>query len=152
MGDGWLKSLDTKTFGERLKLLRHSRTQEQIAEMLGMHWQSYRRLETGEVKNPTLEDVVNIGLIYGLTPNQMAALAGIWEVTEDPPHPDVREGLEFIRNGLNELSEERRSDVLAIIRAAVHVSIQQERMHQSDEVVEETPGLPSWAQKARAGS
>lgn len=144
-----MNQLDPVRFGERIRALRGKRTQEQIAEALGMHTQAYYRLEKGETKNPPLEDVVNLGLVLGATPNEMAALADLWRVPEEP-ETEMREQLEYIRNGLYELPTERRQHVLDLLATIVRLELIYVRTENKDEALGSV--LPAWARRLQKSS
>ena len=54
--------------------------------------QQVSKLELGKVKRPSMRDLVLLGAVYGLTPNQVATLYGYWqpsEAEEEPEDPRV---------------------------------------------------------------
>lgn len=53
-------------------------TQQQVAAKSGMSQKKYSRIEGGEIQDPGLSDVVSIGRVFGLTPDTLAELAGLW--------------------------------------------------------------------------
>ena len=59
-------------------------TQEEMAARTGMSQKKYSRIESGEIGDPGLADVVKIGNVFGLVPNALARVAGLWKPTDWP--------------------------------------------------------------------
>jgi transcriptional regulator with XRE-family HTH domain len=60
-------------FAEKLRTLRkkHGLTQQQVADELGISTQTFvHRLETGQ-KKPSVEHVLKLAQIFGVTPDQL---------------------------------------------------------------------------------
>lgn len=74
------------------KLLRLSQTD--VATQLGWHQTELSQLETGERVSPSFEKLVKLGQVYGLSPNDLALIAGFWDGPEpvlDSPYWDLIE-------------------------------------------------------------
>ena len=73
---------DHRTGGHKLRELRQARqwTQRDVErETKGaVPSQQVSRIENGAVADPSMKDLVALGRIYGLTPNDVAELYGYW--------------------------------------------------------------------------
>lgn len=73
---------DHRTGGHKLRELRQARqwTQRDVErETKGaVPSQQVSRIENGAVADPSMKDLVALGRIYGLTPNEVAELYGYW--------------------------------------------------------------------------
>src|SRR5947207_15971696 len=58
-------------------------SQEEMAKKAGMSQKKYSQIEQGNVQDPGLKDVVEIGRALGFTPNQIAEVAGLWFPTRE---------------------------------------------------------------------
>jgi transcriptional regulator with XRE-family HTH domain len=69
-----------RELGKVLRLVRESLElkQEEVAAKAGVSQTQVSRLERGTLKKPPMEDLVKIGQVLGLTPNEIATLAGWW--------------------------------------------------------------------------
>jgi transcriptional regulator with XRE-family HTH domain len=78
-----------KTLGSSLKDLRklHHLSQQEVADKLGIAQTELSQLELGKVRNPSLIKLATLGRIYGVTPTDLAVLAGIWERGEQDNDP-----------------------------------------------------------------
>jgi transcriptional regulator with XRE-family HTH domain len=73
---------DRTAGGQKLRELRHARqwTQRDVErETKGLvPTQQVSRIESGAVADPSMKDLVALGEVYGLTPNDVAAMFGYW--------------------------------------------------------------------------
>lgn len=75
--------------GKALRELRklHHLSQQEVADRLGLQQTEVSQLELGQVKNPSLYRLCAFARLYGVTPTDLAVLAGWWdrrEAEEDP--------------------------------------------------------------------
>lgn len=74
--------------GHKLRELRHRRelSQRDVERMTGdiVPSQQVSRIEAGVIREPTMRDLVALGQVYGLSPNQVAALYGYWTPMQEP--------------------------------------------------------------------
>lgn len=77
------RDLDAERLGETLRALRGSMSVPQFEKLSKVPVYVIRKLENAEIQKPAFEDLVKIGEAFGLTPNDMAALAGLYPPPED---------------------------------------------------------------------
>jgi transcriptional regulator with XRE-family HTH domain len=79
--------MSLSALGTRLRELRRALnlSQAQVAEQIGWHQTEVSALENGRQVSPTMETLVRLGSVYGLSPNELAELAGWW--TGPPASP-----------------------------------------------------------------
>lgn len=90
-----LRSADAgnvQALGEAFRRYRNAAclTQNELAAKTGMSQKKYSRIEAGEIQDPGLADVVRIGTVFGLTPDTLAELAGLWAPMVRRPIQDER--------------------------------------------------------------
>lgn len=83
-------------------------TQQQLADLIGWHQTEISELERGDHPNLRMDWLVRVGRVLGLSPNELASLAGWWD---EPPREDDPY-LELFVEQLKALHEDRRVAVL----------------------------------------
>jgi transcriptional regulator with XRE-family HTH domain len=79
--------LGLEQFAQTLRTLREGSglSQADLAALTGVPEHTIYRLEHCGIKKPTLFEVVRLGAYFGLTPEDIAALFGAWELQEPQP-------------------------------------------------------------------
>lgn len=141
-------------FGERIRALRvlAQKSVEEMAEELGMSPSTYRRLERGETDKIPLEDAIKIGLAHRLSPNEVAALAELWTISESPndPTPLGRE-IELLRNRLLQVPPSKRPALVALFHDLTDIELRKVSHPQSEDE-EAIAALPEWVRRAADSS
>ena len=65
-----MRKINRTEFGASLCLLREMKTQQEVAEKMGITQQQYSRYESGEAL-PSLEVFINICDVLGITPDRV---------------------------------------------------------------------------------
>lgn len=105
VGVMYMKELDYKKIGERLRKLRKymGLTQEQVAEILSIGRDAVLRIEKGERKI-ALQELINFSKLYNIS---------IEELTEEQ-HSFNSSDMAFAR-GFSELSEKDKKEIISLI-------------------------------------
>jgi transcriptional regulator with XRE-family HTH domain len=129
---------------ERLRGLREAKRllPEDVAQRSGVPVHTYRRYERGENEKIPFDHVVALGKFYGLTPNEMAALAGIWVLQDQSTGVrTIDRFLELMGTFLRELSSKRADVNIEFFTTLMEV----ERLQQGQRDEEGTVSLlPEW--------
>lgn len=128
-------------FGERLKRLRGSLSIEEASLLSGVAAHTLRRYERGLNEKIDFTDALAIGKAFGLSPNQLAALAGLWVLPESEQvqlNDEVLRGVERLKSYLLELDPMGQQRMLALIDLALVVDRQrqQEQNQQGDPLLQ----------------
>lgn len=101
--------------GARLKALRKRRglTQGQVAEYAGISQSTLSEIERGEIAPKTIDAIVNLTNYFGTTTDFLLGLTDDSSPRRDASMPEVTR---MVLNILDELSEERRAELLAHAR------------------------------------
>lgn len=141
------RRLDAVQFGKMLRSLRLQRriNISDAARTSGVPDHTINRLEKGEIEKPSFEDVVSLGFrVYGLSPDHMAALAGLYPAPEadDETFPQrVVNALQHLRIYLSEQDRAEQVRMAEVIEGFVSLAeLRREAISGSPEADE----LPSW--------
>lgn len=88
-------------FGELLRELRGAKTQTEVERESGVPQHRISAFERGEVQDPGILVLLQLTAYYGLSPNETAALLGVYALDEAESEqfpPDVARDLEAVRN------------------------------------------------------
>lgn len=105
-----------KEFGELLKALRGNQTQVAVSEASGISQSLISSYELGDTDNPSFVVLTKLANHYGVTPNIMAALAGLHAepgTEEDMFAPNVARTLQTIYTLMIELGTASKQARLA---------------------------------------
>ena len=80
-----MPTVNTARLGETLRRHRIAArlSQDEVATKAGMSQKKYSQIEQGNVQDPGIGDVVEIGRVLGFTPNDLAEVAGLWAPIRD---------------------------------------------------------------------
>jgi hypothetical protein len=109
---------------------------------------TYRRIEKGENEKIAFDDAINIGTrAYHLTPNEIASMAGLWEMPEEwGVETDAASAVETIANALASMPPERRDFLIDLFTALI--DIERKRLEQNNEDEEVSLAvLPTWMRR-----
>ena len=141
------RRLDPPAFGKILKALRLARniSVTDAARASGVPDHTLTRLETGEIDKPSFQDVVSLGFhIYGLSPDHMAALAGLYPAPEadDETYPQaVVNVLQRLRLYLSDQDRTEQIRFSEVLDSLISVSELRRGRRDGGSEIEE---LPSW--------
>ena len=101
-----MREFHPEEFGEMLRIVRGERTQTEVEGATGINQNVLSNMERGQVANPSFVNICRLAAYYNLTPNDMAAMAGLF-ATEDSETdqfpPDVARVLQQVRQTMLEL-------------------------------------------------
>lgn len=102
---------DVRQGGEWLRRHRErmGMTQRDVDRMSGISAQNISSLENGLISKPSMPMLVQIGALYGVTPNDIAEAYGWWRV---PTQIERDERLIYLDSVLNRLSDDQRNLLL----------------------------------------
>lgn len=139
-----MAEFDAKLFGERLRALRGQQTQEKIGSLAGVPDYVLARYERGETDKPAYQYIITIGTALGYSPNEIAALAGLYtlEGMEDEQFGERRRSLKNLENIFMTLSESEQDTLLDMISLMIE-AVNRRRVPKLAED-EATSPLPTW--------
>lgn len=122
---------NTKTPGAKLRTLRESRklTQGDVVRLSHntLSLAQVSRLETGQLTKPPMKDLVEYGLVVGLTPNEVAALYGYYVEPSATRKTQEDPRLARLHSLLGRLSESSQEKLLDWVDFATAKAIADER-------------------------
>jgi transcriptional regulator with XRE-family HTH domain len=124
---------DSAEFGELLRALRRGRSQMSVAEASGVPQHTISAYERGEIQQPSFVVICKLAKHYEVSPNDMAALAGLYPPPADDDEsypPDVSRELQFILWMMTDLRSPslQRKFAKLLREAAGHIQSERERL------------------------
>lgn len=99
------------------------------------------RIEGGKFDRVTLDDAVRIGQLYGMTPNQVATLYGLWDERQGRPEP---EPISEARHLATTLPDDLRDQLLQWIQFAV-LTTRDQMLHRLRGEPQRPLGVTDWS-------
>jgi transcriptional regulator with XRE-family HTH domain len=98
-------------------------TQAEVSEATGVAVRTLSSLERGPFPNMSLVDVVNLGKFYGISPNQIAEVLGLWDGEEAEGQTSLEEEVAtaHMRDMLKNVPAEKKELALSLMRCTVQV-------------------------------
>lgn len=140
-------SFNAREFGEMLKALRGAQTQQTAAQGSGVSQGLISSYELGETENPSFLVIARLANHYGITPNVMAALAGIFAepgTEEDIFAPDVSRAMQAVYTLMLRLETPTKQRRFALMLEAVTKEMQ--KVAETDSAVLATR-LPAYVKR-----
>lgn len=112
---------NVKRLGNRLRSLREQGglTQTLLANQTGVSQNYISALENGLVNSPDMEILCLLGSKLGLTPNDIATLAGWWSASQEP---EIPQDLTWTINRLLKLPTPEREPLVTILTRMVNAT------------------------------
>lgn len=123
-------------FGEMLRDIRGNRSQQEVETESGVDQHTLSNLERGQTKSPSFVTICKLADYYGLTPNDMGAMAGLFApagAEEDMFAPDVSRELQRVWQLMLEL--ETPSKQRAFAKRLGDVVAETQRQRERDELI-----------------
>lgn len=114
-----MEAFSPSEFGEKLRAIRERKglTLELAETTTGVEMHNISRIERGAIEKPSFQQIVDIGKGYNLTPNEMAALAGLYVIDDNEQSvldDEVWIAVNDIRNYLNDVNDDERKNLLEL--------------------------------------
>lgn len=93
-------------------------TQLEVAEQAGLTVTTLSSLERGAYPNMSLVDSVKLGKFYGISPNQIATVLGLWSEEEHDRVATTPEGA-YILEMFEKIPESRKEIAHALIKTLI---------------------------------
>lgn len=141
--------MDLVRLGEVLRDLRGPMSQAEASEVSGVQAHTIGRYERGDIEKPAFEDLVKLGLAYGVEPNDLAAVVGLvpepsGEGEMEIYGPEVAQALWSLRAFLLNLQPEERREVAGQVNLIVEIHKRRREELRPSQV---SATLPDWLQK-----
>lgn len=151
------RTADTEGLGHTLCILREQTglSLHALNRTSGVAYHTLRRLEAGEINSPSLDDLAALGRVYGLSLDQLGALAGVWTVEEQEQELldlELHQALRDLRDlAASRLSAAQQRD-LADILCGIHWAWQRKLSPPSaaEPGLPDDPRLPKWLRRQPA--
>lgn len=134
---------------EYLRKLYQDKTYDQAGRILGMEYWQVQRILSSLTKSPNWVDLTEIIVASGLTPNQAAAMTGLYKPPKDTTTPTVDPRLEWMATRLYEsgLTDDVRNSIIANLTAILDAQVK--LFHESQQQVSRQVGGRARTRKPR---
>ena len=145
-----MPEFDALDFGEKVRALRGNRNQNDVATNAGIPQYTWSNIEHGKTQKPAFQDIIGVGKALNLSPNEIAALAGMWVIDESEADVfsfRVRNALDRVRTLLLDLDEHAQDEIASIMLGIVAAEVDRRKTLENHEV--DNAILPAWLRGRR---